>query len=44
MLQERAKNEIVKDYMESEMSAFEQDKCELIMEREKYTNLSESER
>jgi hypothetical protein len=44
ILQERVKNEIVKDYVESEIRGIDQEKSELLKEREKYANLLELER
>eukprot|EP00347_Sterkiella_histriomuscorum_P019040 403343196 len=44
ILQERIKSEIVKEYMEGEMSKIESERQEISEERERYINVAEKER
>ena len=43
-MSERVKCDIVKEYMESEMSKLDQDRADIAKERERYANISELER
>ena len=44
VLKERQKNQIVKEYLESELKVLQHEKQDIQLERERYARLSEHER